>query len=340
MVHAERELWRLHHELAAGTYRPGPYRSFRIFDPKERLISAAPFRDRVVHHALCAVVAPIWERSFIHDNYANRTGKGAHAAIHRAQGFLRQHPYVLKADIRKYFHSIDHQVLKAILRRRIACPLTLALLDAIIDNSNPQDPVWDLFPGDDLFTLAERRRGIPIGNLTSQWFANLYLDGFDHFVKEQLHARAYVRYVDDFVVFGHDRAWLHQVRHGMEQYLAGLRLVLHPHKTYVRATRHGLTFLGQQVFHDHRLLRGENVRRMWRRTLRRTRAWRKGSLDSYTFEQGLNAWAGHARQADTHRLRGRLFAYLAGQGCGPVLSPRGAWRLVEQQCHELPGGEP
>lgn len=193
----ERHLWRLHQELADKTYRPGPYRTFFIHEPKRRQISAAPYRDRVVHHALTRVLEPIFERSFVHDSYACRKGKGTHAAVRRSQEFARRHRYVLKADIRKFFPSIDHAILKALLARKVKDPHVLWLAGLLIDGSNPQEGVCDWFAGDDLFAPAQRCRGLPIGNQTSQFFANVYLDPLDHFVKERLEIEGYTRYVDD-----------------------------------------------------------------------------------------------------------------------------------------------
>jgi len=196
-MNLEKELLNLLGELQQQNYQPGEYRSFFIYEPKKRMISAAPYRDRVVHHALMNVIGSIFEKSFIFDSYANQIGKGTHRAVQRFQTYLRRYRYVLKCDIKKYFPSIDHEILKQKIRRKIADQKTLWLIDTIIDNSNPQVPVIDYFPGDDLLTPIERRRGLPIGNLTSQFFANVYLNDFDHFVKEQLRCQAYVRYVDD-----------------------------------------------------------------------------------------------------------------------------------------------
>jgi RNA-directed DNA polymerase len=193
MANLETELLRLERQLQGQSWRPGRYVEIRIRDPKPRTVSAAPFRDRVVHHALCAVVEPIFERGFIDDSYANRLGKGTHRAIARYEQFRDRHAWVLSADILRFFPAVDHAILKDVLRRRIACPATLWLLDTIIDGANPQEPVNRYFPGDDLFTPFERRRGLPIGNLTSQFFGNLYLDRLDHFVTEVLRAPGYVR---------------------------------------------------------------------------------------------------------------------------------------------------
>ena len=188
LANLETEVLRLERELRAGRWRPGRYVEIEVTDPKRRLVSAAPFRDRVVHHAVHAVVAPLFERGFIDHSYANRTGKGTHRAVRQYERFRDRHRYVLRGDVYRYFPAIDHAILKADLRRRIACRRTLAVLDRIIDGSNPQEPVHHYYPGDDLFTPYERRRGLPIGNLTSQLFANVYLDRFDHFVTEVLRA--------------------------------------------------------------------------------------------------------------------------------------------------------
>jgi RNA-directed DNA polymerase len=188
----EGELLALERQLRAGEYRPGRYVAFEVNDPKKRIVSAAPFRDRVVHHALCAVVEPIFEAGFIDHTFANRTGKGTHSAIEAYERYRDRHAHVLRCDIYRYFPAIDHTILKFDFRRRIACRPTLALLDLIVDRSNAQEPVQLYFDGDDLFALFGRHRGLPIGNLTSQFFANLYLDGFDHFVTEILRA-PYVR---------------------------------------------------------------------------------------------------------------------------------------------------
>ena len=184
--HLEKELYHLQAELQTQTYRPGEYREFYIYEPKLRKISAAPYRDRVVHHALCNVIEPIFERTFIFDSYACRKDKGTHKAVDRFTEFSRKNTYVLKCDIRKYFPSIDHEILKTRFRRKIRDAQVLWLLDLIVDSSNPQEYVHEYFQGDDLLTSLNRRRGIPIGNLTSQFFANIYLNGFDHFVKEDL----------------------------------------------------------------------------------------------------------------------------------------------------------
>ena len=295
-------------ELRNDRYRPGRYKTIEIRDPKHRIVSAAPFRDRVVHQAFCAVCEPSFERGFIHDSYANRKGKGTHRAIARYEAFRDRFRYVLRCDIYRYFPSIDHEILKADIRRRIACHRTLALADRIIDGSNPQEPVNEYFPGDNLFTPFERRRGLPIGNLTSQFFSNLYLDGLDHVCKEMLRAKGYVRYVDDFALFHDDPEHLGEWRTRISEFLEGRRLRLHPKKTWCALTSEPAVFLGIVLLPGgRRRLPDENVRR-FRNRLRSLRArWRHGTVDRKEVEQRIEAWIAHAEHAHTWRLRQAIF---------------------------------
>ncbi len=302
----ERNLWELHDELCSKTYTPGGYETFYIYEPKPRLISAAPYRDRVVHHALCRVLETVFEPTFIEDSYACRRGKGTHAAIDRFTEFARRNRYVLKCDIRKFFPSTDHEILRSVIASKIKDPDVLWLVGTIIDHSNPQEPVWQWFPGDDLLTRGERRRGVPIGNQTSQFFGNVVLSPFDHFVKETLRARYYVRYVDDFVIFSDDKAWLHEVRAACREFLGGYRLKLHPGKSVISRVCDGTKFLGYRIFPYHRLLAKENVKRMRRRLKHMQENYAAGELDAKQVRQRLQSWIGHASHANTLRLRKRL----------------------------------
>ncbi|MDA0283861.1 MAG: reverse transcriptase/maturase family protein [Planctomycetota bacterium] len=303
----ERELFALQAALRRKTYRPGQYRSFYIYEPKKRLISAAPYRDRIVHHALTSILEPIFEPTFISDSYACRKGKGTHAAVDRCQQFARRFRYVFKADIRRFFPSMDHDILKEQIARKIKDPDVLWLAGLIIDSSNPQEDVRHCFPGDDLFTHGERRRGIPIGNQTSQFFANVYLDPLDHFVKERLRFKGYVRYVDDFLLFSDDKRQLAEARERIVQFLVGLRLKLHPRKNTIFPVKEGIRFLGYRVFPTHRLLVKENVWRFLRRVRRMQKDFSDGQTTLPEIKQRLMSWSGHARQADTHRLLTYLF---------------------------------
>lgn len=303
----ETELFRLERELMEGSYRPGRYLELVVRDPKRRVVSVAPFRDRVVHHALVSVIQPIFERGFIDDSFANRKGKGTHRAVGRYEYFRDRHAHVLRGDIYRYFPSIDHAILKQDLRRRIACERTLWLCDTIIDGSNPQEPVDAWFPGDDLLTPLARRRGLPLGNLTSQFFANVYLDGFDHWVKEVLRA-PYVRYVDDFALFAASTATLIEWQARISQYLTGRRLKLHPDKTEILLTGESASFLGFVLLPGgRRKLIPQNVQRFRRRLAHCRMAWRSGEMDDHEIRLRVGCWIAHARQADTVRLRHHLF---------------------------------
>ena len=308
LANLEPEVLRLERELKSGAYRPGGYKKFEIFQPKHRVVSAAPFRDRVVHHALHAVCEPIFERGFIHDSYANRVGKGTHRAVARYESFRDRSRWVLRCDIYRYFPAIDHAILKADLRRRIACGRTLALLDRVIDRSNPQEPVILHFSGDDLLTPLERRRGLPVGNLTSQFFANVYLDGLDHFCKEMLRAKGYLRYVDDFALFHDDPSQLEAWRDKIADYLTGRRLRLHPRKTTIVPTAEPAPFLGFVLSpNGKRRLPDENVRR-FRNRLRGLRdRWRQGTVTQEEVERRVRSWIAHAEHANTWRLRHAIF---------------------------------
>ena len=307
LANLERELLRLESELRDGNYRPGRYVAFEVSDPKRRIVSAAPFRDRVVHHALCGVVEPIFEAGCIAHTFANRVGKGTHRAIEFYERYRDRYAYVLRCDIYRYFPAIDHAILKSEFRRRVSCPSTLALLDLIVDASNPQEPVNLYFDGDDLFVPFQRRRGLPIGNLTSQFFANLYLDGFDHFVAEVLRA-PYLRYVDDFALFNNDPTVLSEWRLRIEHYLVGRRLRLHPRKTMILSCSEPAQFLGFELHADgRRRLPEDNVRR-FRNRLRGLRdRWQAGTISPNDVDARVGAWIAHAEHADTWRLRHAIF---------------------------------
>ena len=303
----ERNALRLERELKDRRWQPGPYTVMQVRDPKPRRISAAPFRDRVVHHALCAVVEPIFERGFIFDSYANRKDKGTHAGIARYEQYRDCHRYVLRCDIFRYFPAIDHEILKRDLRRRIACQDTLWLLDTIIDSSNPQEPVHLHFPGDDLLAPIERQRGLPIGNLTSQFLANVYLDPLDHFVKEVLGA-PYLRYVDDFALFADDADQLQDWRMRIVRFLEGRRLVLHPVKTMIVETSRDAEFLGLTLLHGGQRRLPEDAVRRFRNQLRGLRdRWNANTIELPEVQARVNAWIAHADHADTWRLRHAIF---------------------------------
>lgn len=307
----EEELLRLQEELVTHTYHPSGYRTFEIVEPRKRIISAAPYRDRVVHHALCNVIVPLFERSMIDHSYANRAGYGTHRALRQFVKYARTREYVLQCDIRKYFPSIDHELLRGLLRRKLKCRSTLWLIDTIIDASNEQEPAHFHFPGDTLFSPYERRKGLPIGNLTSQFFANVYLNGLDHLVTERMSWCRYVRYVDDFALFADDRDRLEAARSEIENYLASWRLKLHPVKTQVMRTAKGPSFVGFRVLPDRIRVRGENLRRGRRRLRRYQKDCAAGRMAFSHLTQCVRSWIAHLSHGQTWQLRKRIFASLA-----------------------------
>jgi len=306
----ESEILKIQRELKQQTYEPGLYRTFEIKQPKPRMISAAPYRDRIVHHALCNIISPILEKHLIFDTYANRIGFGSHKALKRFTQFARSSTYGLQCDICKYFPSIDHQILKDLLRRKIKCVDTLWLIDKIIDNSNPQFPVNFHFPEDDLLTPLQRRRGLPIGNLTSQTFANFYLSSFDHFVKEILKVKKYLRYVDDFALFSDSKSELKDIQSELPEFLANLRLKLHPQKNQIIATNKGVNFVGFRVFPKVIRIRSNNLHQ-GRKRLKQNLFYRKYDVITDTdFQLSLNGWFAHLRHGTTWKLRQNILQNL------------------------------
>ncbi len=305
----EDELFRLQDELRNETYRPGTYRNFYIYEPKKRKISAAPFRDRVVHHALVRVIEPIFERRFIFDSYACRRGKGTHRALDRCTAFVRRYRFVLQCDIAKFFPTIDHAILLTILGRTLADERIMRLCERIVQSGDgvldsERDVHW--FPGDDLFAPL-RPQGLPIGNLTSQFWANVYLNELDHFVKRVLKCRAYVRYADDFLLFHNDKATLHGWLAELRHFAANrLRLLLHPTKCQVFPTANGVPFLGFHHFATHRRLKRPVVVRFRRRLRMLQEEYAAGRIDREKIGASIQSWCAHAAHGNTYRLRNQI----------------------------------
>ncbi|MGJ3252715.1 MAG: reverse transcriptase domain-containing protein [Elainellaceae cyanobacterium] len=303
----EHELLQLQRELQSKTYQPGGYKTFEIYEPKRRLISAAPYRDRVVHHALCNIIVPIFDRTFISTTYANRIGYGSHRALRQFVHYARSSRYVLQCDICKYFPSIDIAILKQLIRRKLKCRDTLWLIDTILDTpSNIESPI-DYFPGDSLLTPLERPKGLPIGNLTSQFFANVYLNGFDRFIKETLNVSKYLRYVDDFSLFSDNCDFLQNCRSQIETYLASLRLKIHPIKSQLTQTRYGAIFVGFRVLPDRIRVRNHNLQTGRRRLKRLQTAYASGRLSEEEIARSLQSWNAHLTHGNTWRLRQHIF---------------------------------
>ena len=248
----------LHNDLRAKTYRHGSYRAFRISDPKPRNIHKASVRDRLLHRAVYRKLYPFFDRTFIADSFSCRNEKGTHKAINRFRTFVwkvsknnTKSCWVLKCDIRKFFANIDHGILLRILRKRIFGEEIIQLLAEIINS---------------FYTAGFYGKGLPLGNLTSQLFANIYLNEFDQFMKHKIKAKFYIRYADDFVIFSENKIWLEEILFQMENFLRGeLKLEIHPDKIFIKTVASGVDFLGFAHFSNHRVLRTATKRRMFRR---------------------------------------------------------------------------
>ncbi|MDE2144477.1 MAG: group II intron reverse transcriptase domain-containing protein [Patescibacteria group bacterium] len=288
----EKNLLGLQWELKTRRYKHGGYREFVVTDSKKRTIKAAPFRDRVVHHALCNIIEPILDKGFIYDSYACRKGKGTHAAVIRLESFIKSlrsvnerereretaggvaRIYCLKCDIRKYFDTIDHETLLQILGKKIKDRDILWLMREIVE-SNPQ--------------------GIPIGNLTSQLFANVYLNELDHFVKRELKERYYIRYMDDFLILGTNKRRLALIKERVRAYLGDrLKLELHPKKAEVFPIDRGIDFLGYVIRGRRRFLRKSTVKRFMKKKRYYDRMIKDGKIPPLRIEKIRASWRGYA----------------------------------------------
>ena len=319
-LHLGANLADLSRRLARGTWEPGRPTTFWIREPKRRLISAAPFADRVVHHAIVDVIEPIVDRSMVADTFACRHGKGLHAALDRASSYARRYPWVFKTDIEKFFPSVDHDELKALLRRRFRERPLLDLLDRVIDGAEADQGIVRWFPGDDLFTPLTRRRGLPIGNLTSQLFANAFLDPLDHHVKETLRIPGYVRYMDDLLLFAEDRARLRDARDSVVAVLEARRLRLSPQKTKITPLRHGVTFLGCQILATHRRLATPAKVRQRRRLKRLRRDHAQGAVSRAAALASVVSMRAHARWLGGRRMWAGFLARRRARVGSPVRS--------------------
>jgi len=268
----ESELLGLQNELVTGTWVPVPLRFFDIYDPKHREIAVSPFRDRVVHHALINVLEPIFEPCFIPDSFATRKGKGVHAAVFSAQEYLQINHYYLKSDIEKFFDSVPHDILLSIICRKIKDRGLIEMCQKV---------------------LSVSRKGLPIGSRTSQFFANVYLNHFDHFVKEKCHVKGFVRYMDDFVVFENNKKLLMDFKSKLAFFLFDeLELTLKPTATFLNHRQNGLPFLGRRIFPNIIRLRTQNLRLITKRMDLLEKKLSCGSLTDEAFVHSMNAyWA-------------------------------------------------
>ncbi len=292
----------LRQELLQETYLPQPLKTFIIRDPKTRVISKSEFKDRIVHHAIVNILEPIYEIYFIHDSCANRKRKGTLFALRRFDVFKRKvskngkqvnngYPnanfvqgYCLKADIRKYFDTVDHEVLIKLLKRRIKDKQTISLIKKIIFNFHS-------------------RKGMPLGNLTSQFFANIYLHEFDLFVKHVLKAKHYIRYVDDFVILHRNKRQLDKWKERINNFLiTELKIELHPEKSKIIPLALGVDFVGFRSFYHYKLLRKRNIKSM----RRKIGLCKEGVIIPAGLCEIYQGWQAYARWADTYKLRQSL----------------------------------
>jgi RNA-directed DNA polymerase len=288
-------------ELLLQSYKPRPLETFTIRDPKTRKISKSDFRDRIVHHAIINILEPIYEKTFIYDSYANRKKKGALAAIKRFDQFKRKvsknnkrNCYILKADIKHYFKEIDNNILIEILTRKLKCQKTLWLIKQILQNPS-------------IGGGGRIQKGMPLGNLTSQFFANVYLNELDYFIKHKLRAKHYLRYVDDFVILHHSKKQLKLWKKEINNFLGDkLKLQLHPDKSRIKKLKRGIDFLGFRIFINHRILRKRNIRSFKRKLIEYKREFDKGDLDYDEIYAGFEGFLSYIKQGDTYKLRKKL----------------------------------
>ncbi len=286
-------------ELLLHSYHPKPLETFILRDPKTRKISKSHFRDRVIHHALCNVIEPLLGKSFIYDSYANRKGKGTLKAIERFSSLQRKvsknnntTAFVLKADIKHYFDNVDHAVLIQIIQRKIKDERVLWLIQRILGN-------YSIQPG----------KGMPLGNLTSQFFANIYLNELDHFVKQTLKVKYYLRYVDDFVILHRSPIVLQQWKEQIASFLnQELLLALHPDKSKIIPLSKGIEFLGFKLFFHHRLLKQRNKRAFLRKS-REMYFLYDQKLENYDAVYNfMEGWIAYAKHASTNSFRQKIIS--------------------------------
>lgn len=289
---AEYHLLKLHHDLANGAYRHGQYIRFFVHDPKRREISKASVRDRVLHHAICRVITPIFDARFIFDSYSSRKGKGTLAAINRFEKFAwklsrnnTRTVWVLKCDVRKFFDSVDHDILTCLLGKYILCPQTLNLLRDVVQSFEIQ-----------------KGKGIPLGNLTSQLFSNAYLDCLDQYVKRALQVKHYVRYADDMFALNVSREYLEEIFSRIKSFAREeLELEFHKDKIIFQKWHQGVDALGYVSFPYHRILRTKTKQRMFRKI-----SVSKQTLQEEELRQIIASYKGRLKHCHGQRLEGLL----------------------------------
>ena len=298
----ERNIFQLHRDLKSKTYKHGPYKGFYITDPKLRHIHKATVRDRILHHAVFSVVNPIFEPTFIPTSFSCRVGYGTHKGMEVLEEIMREvsrnntRPcFVLKCDVRKFFDSVNHEILLSIIKKRIKDVDALWLLEAIVRS-------YESLPGQ-----GALGRGIPIGNLTSQLFANVYMNELDQFVKHRLKIKHYVRYTDDFALVSESPEELEKFLVPISEFLENeLALKLHPNKSILRSVCQGVDFLGYVIFPKHRLIRSKTKHRMFRKLEKRMEEYKAGDITRSNFDQSLQSYLGVLSHADAYGVREEL----------------------------------
>ena len=294
-------LAKLRLELFFKTYKPKPLKTFIIRDPKTRKISKSDFRDRVVHHALINILEPIFDRTFIYDSYANRIGKGTLKAIKRLKLFVRKitknntrKAYCLKADIKHYFETVNHEILINIIRKRIKDENIINLIKLILENYQQKDT------------------GMPLGNLTSQFFANVYLNGLDQFIKNKLRVKYYIRYVDDFIILHEDKNILDSYKNKINIFLKNdLKIELHNGKSKIFDIGKGIPFLGFRHFYYHSIPR-KNKRKPLNNKIKDLIKEYKETKDYETLMQRFESILAHLEIGNTYYLRKNLVVKMNG----------------------------
>ena len=294
----EDNIFRLHRDLKNKTYKHGPYHSFKIRDPKPRDIHKAQVRDRILHHAVFQVLNPIFEPSFISASFSCREGYGTHKGVRFLQRTLRMASkngtvscFALKCDLKKFFDTIDHDILLAILKKRIKDENTIWLLKQIISSFSSKH------------SLLGIEKGVPIGNLTSQLFANIYMNEFDQFIKNKLRIEYYLRYTDDFLIISEDRAYLEKLLPEIISFLGEkLSVRIHEEKTSIQKISRGIDFLGYVVFNKFKLVRTKTKRRMIRKFKYKLNECSQGSVSKNSLSQSLQSYLGFLHHAETYAI--------------------------------------
>lgn len=308
----EENLLKIQKELQEHTYKTGKYRKFVIVDPKERLIMALPFEDRVVHWAVYLVLNPIFKKQYINDSYGCIIGKGVHSATKRLQYWLRQvhrkedKYYFLKLDVSKFYYRVDHQVLLNIIRKKIADQEVMALLDEIINSENT---AFGLPPGMGIEETEERLfdRGMPIGNLSSQMFANIYMNEIDQYIKRELRVHYYIRYMDDMIILSNSKIELQEIKEKVELFLnERLKLDLNS-KTCIRPVTLGIDFVGYKVWNTHIKLRKSTMKRMKRRLQYMKRQYESGQVELAKVTETVASYKGMMQHCNSYNLRKKFF---------------------------------